>query len=34
VLTAARSTVQLFDYLAEARRLAIDEIKRLVPADH
>ncbi len=34
MLTAARSTVQLFDYLAEARRLAIDEIKRLVPADH
>ncbi|HEY5920015.1 MAG TPA: polyprenyl synthetase family protein [Kofleriaceae bacterium] len=34
MLTAARATVPLFDYLAEARRLAIDEIKRLVPAGH
>jgi geranylgeranyl diphosphate synthase type II len=34
MLTAAQPTVSLFDYLAEARRLAIGEIQRLVPQDH
>jgi geranylgeranyl diphosphate synthase type II len=34
MLTAPRANAQLFDYLAEARRLAIDEIRRLVPANH
>lgn len=34
MLTAAQPTASLFDYLAEARRLAIEEIQRLVPADH
>lgn len=34
VTEAARVGVDLFGYLAEARQLAIDEIKRFVPADH
>lgn len=34
VTDAARVAVDLFGYLAEARQLAIEEIKRFVPADH
>lgn len=34
MLTAAQPAASLFDYLAEARRLAIGEIQRLVPQDH
>jgi geranylgeranyl diphosphate synthase, type II len=34
MMTAPQPSVSLFGYLAEARKLAIDEIRRLVPTDH